>query len=243
MLSRPISKKVLLLDMDGVVLHHPNIQYYVSMRASSYVREKLKPQVSTIEYQQAENINKILYTTFGHTLTGLNKIFYMEHSIQDFNNYVYDDNMMKFLSTFENELNINDRIKEIRFLLECCEKKNVPVYIFSNAPNKWSEMIVEISKLSIEKQNIIGSDHKMFEDKMEQFLKPYHPMYRRVQMLINEKHAEYPEMIFVDDAMMNIKPCFYMKQWKPILLSPQSPTMNMPQFSIRSSIHDILELV
>ena len=64
----PSPKKVLLLDLDGVVFHQPNIHKFVVMRVNCFVRKQLRSIIKDINYHDAERINKTLYTTYGHTL-------------------------------------------------------------------------------------------------------------------------------------------------------------------------------
>ena len=233
--------KVLLLDMDGVILHQPNIHRIVSIRATSFVCNTLREKIPNISFHHADTINRHLYTTYGHTLTGLNKVFHVNKTIDDFNRYVYDDITMNYVPNFQDDALIFKRSQNIQKLLDKCAKNKVPVYVFSNAPNHWCKLINNMMHLSIASENIIGSDHPFFADL--QLMKPMPHLYYKMDDMIKQRYKDVCETIFVDDTLINLIPSISMKYWKSVLLCPNSPPMDAGSFHIRQSISNIIDLV
>lgn len=239
-MARPLSK-VLLLDMDGVVLHQPYLHRFVTMRVVSFVRRRLDPILKDITYEQAKQINQILYTSYGHTLLGMNRVFHTHASIQDFNKSVYDSTTLQYVQNFQDDRDMNKRANEIRQVLEHCYQAGIPVYVFSNAPLCWSQTILHTMGLAIPSDRILGSDHPVADRNGQ--LKPVPSLYHEVESLLTYRHGLACEIIFVDDSMMNLRPCMGMTRWKPILLHPNLPSMDVTPLFIRPSIPTTLELM
>lgn len=237
---RPVSK-VLLLDMDGVVLHQPNLHRFVARRVCTFVRRSLDPKMPGLSFSQAEGINKVLYTTYGHTLTGLNSVFRLDKTIDDFNSYVYDSTAMSYISNLLDDSDMNTRASEARQLLETCSAKGTPVYVFSNAPIKWSNMVAETLGLPIDKDKILGSDHPVFEKSGH--LKPYMALYADVDRLLNHRYSKNQEVLFVDDSMQNLVPCARMERWTPVLLLPGIQSSSTGIIKMCSNLLDVAGLV
>lgn len=233
--------KVLLLDMDGVMLHQPNLHRFVEMRVASFVRRRLEPVIREINYPQAESINRSLYATYGHTLLGLNRIFGMDVSIHEFNAQVYDKTTLDYIQSFQDDAHMNRRMNEVRQLLERCHIHRVPVYIFSNAPMCWSRSIVGMMGVHIDDKHILGSDHPLFDRNGR--LKPEVSLYHDVARLIEYRHSSDHKLIFVDDSLMNLRPCIGEQRWHPVLLNPNMPPADVHGMAIRSNILDTIELL
>lgn len=233
--------KTVLLDMDGVILHQPSIHRFVAIRATSFVRHSLKEKVPNMSFHHAETMNKHLYTTYGHTLTGLNKVFQVNKTIEEFNDYVYDDVTMNYVPNFKEDPLLTTRGKDVRKVIEKCKKNNIPIYIFSNAPIKWCKMMTKMMDLSIDSDKILGSDHLFFTE--QQMLKPIPHLYHRIDDMIQHRFHQEHEIIFIDDSMINLFPSINMKNWKSVLLCPNTPCVDVEHFSVRQSILGVLDLV
>ncbi len=227
--------------MDGVVLHQPNIHRFVATRINCFVRKQLEPIIEGISYYDAERINHMLYTTYGHTLLGLNSMFNLKISVNEFNTSVYDSTTTNYITNFQHDEEMNTRTKEIRQLLDICHVSKIPVYIFSNAPMCWSNTVIDTMGLTIEKENVLGSDHPLFD--VNRQLKPVLGLYSDVTKLISYRHGNDPSILFVDDSIANIRPCMNMKGWKPILLCQNMPNLNLGSMYVRSSIPNMFELL
>ena len=237
----PSSKKVLLLDMDGVVLHQPNIQRYIVMRVNGFVRRQLDPIIKGISYHDAERINRTLYGTYGHTLLGLNAMFNLNISVKEYNTSIYDKTTIGYISNFQDDKEMNKRANEIRELVSVCYLNKIPVYVFSNAPLSWSNTVISTMGLAIDNDKVLGPDHPIFDGNGQ--LKPVKSTYTQVARLINHRHGSNQSMVFVDDSMANIKACMNMKRWAPVLLSPDMPNLDLGNFYVRSRILDVVELL
>lgn len=233
--------KAVLLDMDGVVLHQPNIHRFVSIRATSFVRDSLKEKIPKISFHHADIINKHLYTTYGHTLTGLNKVFQINKTIEDFNQYVYDDITMSYIPNFKDDSIMIRRGKDVQKLLEKCSKGKMPVYIFSNAPIRWCKLMTKMLELPIDNDKIIGSDHLFFTEL--QLMKPMPHLYYKMDNMLSQRFHESYEVIFIDDSLVNLMPTISMKNWKSVLLCPNSPRTDCDTFSIRQNISEIHDMI
>jgi FMN phosphatase YigB (HAD superfamily) len=237
----PGSKKVLLLDMDGVVLHQPNIQRYIVMRVNGFVRRHLEPVIKGISYHDAERINRTLYTTYGHTLLGLNAMFNLNIGVREYNTSVYDSTTIGYVLNFQDDKEMNKRANEIRELVSMCYLASIPVYVFSNAPLSWSNTVINMMGIAIDKENVLGPDHPIFDENGQ--LKPARGTYSQVARLIGHRHGNNRTMVFVDDSMTNIKACMGMSRWKPVLLSPDMPNLDLGSFYVRSSVQDVAGLL
>ena len=236
-----IVPKILLLDMDGVVFRQQHVYKFVSMRVVSFVQKKLKPMIKNINYHQADNINKMLYSSYGHTIIGLNHIFNTNINMSEFNNVIYDDITLNYMKYFKNDPKVIEYTNNVREILDHCYKKDIPVYIFSNAPICWSNAVLEASNLVIEKNNILGPEHPLFNENEQ--LKPIPGLYKEVERLINYRHGKNSEIIFIDDTMCNLRPCINMKKWRPVLLSQDMPILDMEKLSVIPNITDLVDLL
>jgi len=233
--------KVLLLDMDGVVLHQPNIHSFVAMRVSAFVRRKLTPIIPNISYEKAENINRALYMTYGHTLIGLNSVFNTNTSIAEFNSHVYDNVTMDYIPNFQDDSMMRKNANEVLQVLEQCHFREIPVYIFSNAPIRWNRTVLDMMGLPIRTDYILGSDHPVFDKRG--LLKPQAGLYHEVSHLMNYRHSSSHELVFVDDSLMNLRPCMGNGKWHPVLFNQKMVSLDTDIMSICPNMISTLELL
>lgn len=238
MLPKP---KVLLLDMDGVVLHQPNMHRFVAMRVGAFVRRKLDPIIPNITYDKAESINRSLYTTYGHTLIGLNSVFKTNTSIAEFNSVVYDSITMDYIPNFQDDGMMRKNANEVLQVLEECHMRNIPVYIFSNAPIRWNRAVLDMMGLPVRTDHILGSDHAVFDRKG--LLKPQIGLYHEVANLMSYRHNGNHELVFVDDSLMNLRPCMGNGTWRPVLFNHNMVSLDTDTMAICSNMLGTLDLL
>lgn len=195
-------QKVLLLDFDGVICKHPKSAAEISRRASQYV----KKIVNIKNDKDAATLNKHLYKTFGHTVLGLQKLGY-NIKPSDFDKYVYSD--LDYDNLFNDFKSSNkDDIEAIRKLNIYTKKMDIPLYIFSNAPQVWCNHIMD--------QMI---DDQLFFNYVENMndLKPSYVLYENISYSFRGL-----DIVFVDDQFINFSWTLNNKQWKNIHYNPDS---------------------
>lgn len=194
-------KKALLLDVDGVVLRNAATSNMVKHRVIEYVRYKTAAPLT-----KAAAINKRAYTIYGHTLLGLRALYpSMSPTLADFNDYVYTDDLVEAASkTCTYETGAFDEANQIRFLMSYCKGLGVPVYLYSNAPKKWLEMVCDMYDLDMNADNMLASDNeKVFQG--DEVLKPQLRSYARVQKHLLDIHGKDIRFLFVDDSIDNVE--------------------------------------
>lgn len=213
----PRASKVLLLDMDGVIFHHPRALEHVGKKVTSLVK-KVVPSTATM--LDAHQINRKLYTSYGHTLLGLRAVYRNDvPTLDEFNKEVYDDQTLSYLELIRKSPEVQAKKMEVERVLEIARVKNIPIYIFSNAPLQWCQGILNIMDVCeyFHEDSIFCSSHPVFQDSL---LKPQPQLYRSVQDLLQHVHQDGSmELVFVDDSWSNVMPVIGSMGWKPIFLS------------------------
>lgn len=151
------SHHITLLDFDGVLYNNKVTNAIVSKKAAQYVRNVLRVKDRNDDFY--DKMNKYLYKTYGHTVTGLHKIGY-KVNINEFNEYVYSDLPYDELSMKE-KLNLPDN-----------------TYIFSNAPTEYCNKIANTKLPNI--RDIIPTYYDIF------FLKPHKRIYSQIEEVFHD---------------------------------------------------------
>lgn len=208
MLVRP---NALLLDVDGVVYRNQKVLKKVAKNIVRYVERELN-----MDYEEAHETNRLLYTQFGHTYTGLRALYNIDKSIDHFNALVYDQKLLSDVATNLDEFVVNDSVT-IRCLAEECKMKDIDLFLFTNAPSEWCHTILKTMKLEsyINETNIISCDH----DVLEHGMKPTPYVYDTLSRYISHKNHDEVGFMFVDDSLQNLIPLINAPQWQPIFLN------------------------
>lgn len=143
-----MANKVLLLDIDGVLVRDPLLLQHVKYNVIDYVRTKLP------EAKNPARVNSILYKTYGHTARGLKRSFKIDAS--DFDEKVYDKKLIDHLWSV---ITTNDFQQDAKIINEI-EASGWDVQLFSNSPLEWSIPVLQV----------IGGGTKNFKD--HRHLKP-----------------------------------------------------------------------
>lgn len=233
--------RALLLDVDGVVLNQPRVMTRVSYKVCSYVM-RCVPKINNL--MQAMDMNTMLYTSFGHTQIGL-KTLYGKHapSLKEFNEAVYDDDLLTYLGIHESDDILMQRGDKIRSILIKAHMMNIPCYIFSNAPDVWCNKVLEMLSMDefIPMSNRLSSSHPVFEDFL---LKPDHKLYENVATFIQQTHRDKSmELLFVDDSFTNIIPVINNHIWKPVLLKDLTSRVQSENLHIIKNIDELSHLI
>ena len=223
-------KTALLLDLDGVVLYQPHMMRHISHKSARFVSEVLRVPLS-----DAQEINQVLYTEFGHTLKGLQKVYGVRQTYADFASFVYDRATMDAMRTCADDAVMTTRSDQTARLARLCLQQDIPMYLFSNAPSKWCFAALRLMHLlgprAIPETNVLCSDHPVFTDRSS--MKPNEQVYDNVEMHLQQTlHDADVDMVFVDDTFGNLVPVISKSHWKPVLFKNglmRTPCINTPK--------------
>jgi len=192
----------LLLDVDGVIIRDQRLLGHVRHNAARYVKKKLPTCTDPVA------INNIMYMGFGHTARGLSAVYQKDSS--DFNEFVYDANLMKHLYwVLESDEFINDANTIHNLTCEGWE-----VTLFSNAPYQWVHPI----SLAINDKIKIRCPGP---DLRKSYLKPEPQFYMEFDTCESYN--------YVDDSLKNIGAVRNLPNWYPIYFGPHENNLWCPQ--------------
>jgi FMN phosphatase YigB (HAD superfamily) len=208
-----MTSKIVLLDVDGVIFKHPPTMHKVYSRIQQYVAK-----AANVPLVHGSVINESLYRNFGHTYIGLQRVYNTKKELQDFNNFVYTEDIVK--SVYQSTYNIDtlQHLIELQAFLDACSKTNTHVYMFSNAPSQWCKEIRTAFNLSkwIPHENVITCDHDIFQN-TKQSLKPQPAVYKMLHEYLRHGYDRELQIMYVDDSFMNLIPVIDAPSWKPVL--------------------------
>ncbi len=150
-----MANKVLLLDIDGVLVRDPLLLQHVQYNVVDYVRTKLP------EAKDPARVNRILYKTYGHTARGLKGSFKIDAS--DFDEKVYDKKLIDHLWSV---ITTNEFQQEAKIINEI-EANGWTVQLFSNSPLVWSVPVMQV--LGGRTKNF--KDHKHLKPSLQAYTK------------------------------------------------------------------------
>jgi beta-phosphoglucomutase-like phosphatase (HAD superfamily) len=234
-------KKVAFVDFDGVILTTPNVKSQTVLKhVSDFTKVALNSQRTSyrLSDKTINIINQELYTAYGHTVLGVNRMLCSgtlsassphAYALDDFNHMVYDTVTVEQSNRKENEMSDADACAWRGFLTQM-KQVNIPVYIFSNAPLEWCETFIDMSEV----------DGFICDDKWTKsssfYVKPYPQIYRWI-----ENKFPDTDLLFWDDKMINFKSCMHDPRWKKVLVNKNfvAPGQCTPHFFYTPCIEDI----
>lgn len=181
--------KSLVLDIDGVILRDKALLDHVKRNCARYVKAKLP------ECKEPDRVNRLLYSTCGHTARGLQNLFGVDTS--DFNEKVYD---VPLRARLWEVLSSTEFQKEAANIHEFT-KNGWRVTLFTNSPIEWAGQVAH----AISDELFVvcpGSDV------ITSPLKPEATAYRNF--------AKHHTHIFVDDSLVNLNTARWLPNWHPI---------------------------
>jgi len=220
--SRFAKSRVILFDMDGVIMKNKNILQRVAHRSTLFVARELHLR----DISEAEEINKHLYKNFGHTLIGLQKVYNTKSTVQDFSNFVYNADTLSTLDTIcAKDIETCKALEQLNTIIQKGHSLNFNVGIFSNAPHKWCDTILKNGIVDgIPKDFVIGCDHDIFGNNEHDLLKPNAAIYQIVyDFLANVLHDDSMKAVFVDDSFVNLVPIIRDPRWFAVHVSSNGP--------------------
>jgi FMN phosphatase YigB (HAD superfamily) len=236
-----MNTRVILLDMDGVILKHPKVSQQVAQRCVKYVGRKL-----SIDSQSAHKLNKFMYHRFGHTLLGLERLYDypLQDMIPEFNKQVYPTSFLEqVLETTRDDPEWKTMQKDWNHMMDMCQKKNLHVNVFSNAPFVWCRMVFECMNVKMDAIDMVFSSG---DDVMSAALKPQQEVYENVFRFLQHVHRDsYSEIYFVDDNFHNLMPVIDQPYWRPIYMNAHDETIEIQNQYVKTirSLRDIDKLL
>ncbi len=211
--------KVLLLDVDGVILHHKYVLNKVSNNIVQYCAKELD-----LPTQEALQMNKLLYTEYGHSYRGLRKVFHYHKPIHHFNTVVYNRDVVQDVLDTANQKDTQQYTQYIHMqqMILKCLNEGVPVYLFTNAPLLWCKAVLSASGLDkfIPDENVLSCDHDVMLSYDADGFKPVYPVYETVERYVQyRERLNDPIFMFVEDSFKNLIPVIGDASWFPIYLS------------------------
>lgn len=232
--SRP---RVLLLDVDGVVFNHKGILRKVGNKVVSFVAKELN-----VEPYEAEGINHLLYSQFGHTFTGLKRVYNTCKSSSEFAQYVYDRDMLDALEATKLDGELLKNSVDMKYVLSHCKNFDTDVYLFSNAPYDWCRKVLETMQLSnlITDDQILSSDHDVFQSR----LKPDRHVYDTVARFVSYKHRDHNiQFTYVDDSFVNLVPVLGDGRWRPIFFNKDGVTIRNRYIQTIEDLYQLHDMI
>lgn len=179
----------LVLDIDGVLIRNRHLLNHVKKNCIRYVQTKLPAT------NHPARLNKILYSTNGHTARGLRNLFGIDTS--DFNSFVYDRELQTHLWNILGSPEFQGDVERIHSFT----KKGWRVTLFTNAPIEWAGPVARAIGddvfVTCPGNNLETSD-----------LKPEAAAYKTFQRDIQH--------VFVDDSLANLNTVRWLSNWHPI---------------------------
>ena len=198
------TRKVALVDFDGVIIRNKRVQDRVVKGINGYVSQALyinSPKVT-------ERINSYLYSTYGHTMIGLDKVagHDLAGSLQDFNKFVYDNIDI----SQEDFISIKPEVTQWKEFIAKLRLSNIPVYIFSNAPRNWCLNFIDQSDVAGFIMDNLPQDAA--------YLKPELKIFETLHSWF-QNHEVY----FIDDKIHNMKHTVQKDNWTNIVFDEHQP--------------------
>lgn len=204
------AKRVLALDLDGVLYNHPRVARYVVNRCVRYVAEELR-----LSMAEAEPLNAMLYHEYGHTLRGMNKVFGTRRTLQHFNSRVYDPDTLGCIARHARDPGHVHRTLDARDALRRCHAAGVDVYVFSNAPAVWCEATLDAMGFLdrfVPGAHVVAGDHEALEGAS----KPASRAYQAFAKVAGIGSSGGRQAVFVDDTLRNLLPLLHAPSWMPV---------------------------
>lgn len=168
---------------------------YVKRKAELFVKKHVRTN-------NERELNKYLYTEYGHTFLGLQHIVRHKISLPEYNNFVYGDP-----NHFEHLKLTSEEIIDLNFFIDHMKECGVRVEFLSNAPSSWVKHFVGNDKNLVFQQFLESNKYNI--------LKPESNIYE----LVNIYHP-YIRKIIIDDKLKNLTHD-YAYNWNKIWITAQ----------------------
>jgi len=181
--------KSLVLDIDGVLLRDKALLDHVKHNCARYVKAKLP------ECKEPDRVNRLMYSTCGHTARGLQNLFGVD--TRDFNEKVYDVPLRTHLWEVLSSTEFQEEAAEIHAFT----RNGWNVTLFTNSPVEWAGQVAHAMS---DEFFVVCPGSNVVESP----LKPEATAYRNFG-----KHQTH---IFVDDSLVNLNTARWLPNWHPV---------------------------
>tara|TARA_Y100000389_G_scaffold134961_1_gene132456 strand:- start:1392 stop:2006 length:615 start_codon:yes stop_codon:yes gene_type:complete len=194
--------KSLLIDFDGIIFNNKRITERIKHRSIQYISSR-----KHISYPEAKIMNKLGYTKLGHT----SRIISDNH-VHDYNVFVFDDNMFRYIY---DEINEKD-IRLIQQIIDVKNKRNMELVLCTNAPYNYCKHVVTCTGSSMD--HLFHPSIAFTSD--NGICKPLQQYYENIEKTCEPNDDSYYH--FIDDSIINITPCLQRNKWNACVISKES---------------------
>ena len=186
--------KIVLFDVDGVLIKNKAISKYVTQRSVEFVH-RYHPDKS---YEQICNLNRICYTKLGHSAMLKGSAKGSKSAVLDYNEYVFDNTTLQFVKDNVTETDV----KHIHNVMRIVDRSCTDIGVCTNTPLVYTNQLLSCLAFDITQlDQIITSDSGM--------IKPHVDFFNKADKLTNT----YSTVHFVDDSELNIKAVLNRPKW------------------------------
>jgi FMN phosphatase YigB (HAD superfamily) len=208
----------LVLDVDGVVVREKALLRRIGHNCSKFVQAT---STRPISIDEATKLNNQYYKAYGHTLRALNEIkkpsykskLDLEHM---FIETVYDKSTLSQLSEYLSGPIFIDNMSGFNQVAMICKENNIPLYLFSNAPDVWCGKVAE----KLQTMYGVYIDDVFSGNTMNMLIKPDITAYDHVKQNIRNS-SDVNKVLFVDDSLINLLPVKRDPFWIPLWFKPE----------------------
>lgn len=197
------SKKIALVDFDGVILRNNKPYKTIVKRIETYVSQQLGIKNDKL----IKSINTQLYQSCNHTINGLKTLDCIDTNLSAFNKKIYSNLDVEW-KLDENE------IKNWENFYNFMHKQQIPVYLFSNAPKTWCNHFIKNYNIEYIYDHISFYPPAIFP---QDLLKNDKHLYQAITNKFN-KH----NIIFFDDTFANFKPILKHPKWTSVWINNEA---------------------
>lgn len=200
-----MSKHVILFDYDGVIFRNKYAQSHVNHASIRYAQKFIK-----LPFKEVAEINNKNYMKYGHTVNMLKKMSFEEANMEDYNRFVFQDNIdyddiRRQLTAFDHY-----NTKDIEECIYRINRSGSSCGIFTNSCSLWIDQINKVLDI----QGIVPDSMNFTFDKIKHS-KPNPESYEFIENQLNDPK----KIIFVEDSPRNLEYCHKHDKWMPILVN------------------------
>lgn len=202
-----------VFDFDGVIVRNRRMGEFITREAERFVEKKMSCYPS-----KSKEMNRVLYTTYGHTALGVAKALCEDprQVTREFNQFVYGDLKYRRLRNLVRYHDIT-RLLELKNTFAPCNEKAA---LLTNAPLAWCENVCSI--IGVDLYTIIDSEKCVTSDNL--FLKPDCHNYQLIESLYDTEQLlkEKETLMFMDDSHVNFTPVLQNPLWSCVHIDSDS---------------------